>query len=246
VPVSDPTSLDQVATGDDGRVLLAMTEDRRYVGADQAGMVEQFRRKLNAYVHVIRSGQLGELLGRAPAAGVDVVLYTVDEPPAAVREIIGVAEEGLRSDGVGVRWQLLPPPGRDVLLRQLAESITARLPASWRHVDLSVTLVGTGMTGSMVAGLADGGTVPVQPDQPLLEVLQGLKRALWDPQAGTWLSAHFRVDAPGRITPRFHVDAEPPADFSAADLAVELARYPRAEVPVWWEQRLTGSDPLDG
>src|SRR5437773_5021629 len=107
MPVSDPTSIDQIAAGPDGRVVMAMTEDRSYASGDAAAMAEDFRAKLNAYLYMIRSGQLAEALGSDTPRGIDVVLYVVDEPPPDVRQMILLANQGLDAEGVRVGWQLL-------------------------------------------------------------------------------------------------------------------------------------------
>ena len=79
--VVDTTTVDQVAQGPDGRVVLAMTEDRPYGAGDVDALIADFQQKLNAYVYLIRSGQLRQMVGGGDIAGVDIRLYTVDQPP---------------------------------------------------------------------------------------------------------------------------------------------------------------------
>ncbi|MFJ9363143.1 hypothetical protein ACIRRA_01835 [Nocardia sp. NPDC101769] len=55
--VREHDRIDQVAVGPDGRLLLAMTEDRAYGEGSDAVLTEDFRRKLNAYLDIARSGQ---------------------------------------------------------------------------------------------------------------------------------------------------------------------------------------------
>jgi hypothetical protein len=240
--VADPTTIDQLASGPDGRLLLAMTEDRpyrSYQGAPDPAMVEQFRAKLNAYVYLIRSGQLAQLPNVSTGAGVDIVLYSLDEPPDDVREMISLADRSLAGENVRVRAQLLPPPGPDELLRHLAEGIVGRCPQGWQRVDVSVVLVGGGISGDMAATLDDGRRVAMDPDASMIGALEGLKRALWSPDTGTWISAQFRIEVAGQIHPSYNFADEIAAGVLPDEqFATELERYPRAQVPDWWRARL--------
>lgn len=239
--VRDTTTLDQVAEGPDGRILLAMTEDRSYGSADADALVEDFRQKLNNYVYLIRSGQLQQMVGGRKIAGVDIRLYTMDQPPQQVQEMIGLASQGLAGEGVRVDWQRHTPSVPDCLAT-IGRSLSERAPVGWVTIELSTTLVGDGLAGGLTATLASGEVVPLNPDQVLIQALNDLKRARWSPESGSWLT--FRATITGtQLTPFFDHDQEPPGGaegFSAADWAEELRRFPRASVPEWWQQQLPG------
>lgn len=237
--VADPTTVDQVAEGPDGRILLAMTEDRRYSGGDAEAMTEDFRQKLNAYVYLIRSGQLRQMLGGRDIEGVDIRLYTLDEPPAAVREMIELASGGLASDRVNVGWQMHARSAVDCL-GDIGRSLVARAPRRWVKIELTATLIGDGLAGGLLATLRSGKESPLDPDPVLIGALKDLKRARWSPDHGTWLTFRATIDGQ-QITPFYDHDNEPPggaAGFTPDDWAEELRRFPRATVPEWWRAQL--------
>lgn len=240
--VADTTVVDQVAHGPDGRILLAMTEDRRYASGDAATMAEEFRQKLNAYVFLARSDQLSHMVGGAPVKGVDIRLFTVDQPTEVVLEMISVASKGLANEGIAVDWTMHGPPSTNDCLATIGRSLSERAPVGWVTIELSTSLVGDGLAGGLTATLATGEVVPLDPDQVLIQALNDLKRARWSPESGSWLT--FRATITGtQLTPFFDHDQEPPGGaggFSAADWAEELRRFPRPSVPAWWQQQLSG------
>lgn len=236
--VAETTAVDEIAEGPDGRVLLAMTEDRSYASGDVAVLVEDLRLKLNAYVYLIRSGQLAQLVGRQPDRGVEIRLFCMDEPPTPVREMWDLASQGLAGEGVSVSWEVHAPSTED-LLYQVAESLTSRAPQGWTQLWMQAILVANRMSGGLRATMPDGSVVPMRPDEVLIAALQGLKRSWWEPDRGSWLT--FEVEIEGsRMQPAFLTD-EPDggADyFDRSDWAEELQRYPRTDVPAWWRRQL--------
>jgi len=239
--VADTTTVDQVAQSPDGRVLLAMTEDRLYGAGEADALIADFQQKLNAYVYLIRSGQLRQMVGGRDVAGVDIRLYTMDQPPRQIQEMIALASQGLEGEGVRVDWQRHVPSVSDCLAT-IGRSLAERAPVGWVKIELSTSLVGDGLAGGLTATLASGEVVPLNPDDVLIQALNDLKRARWSPESGSWLT--FRATITGtQLTPFFDHDQEPPggaAGFSAEDWAEELRRFPRASVPDWWQQQLSG------
>lgn len=240
MPVSNPTTVDQVAQAPDGRVLLAMTEDRRYADGDVELMSEQFRQKLNAYVFMIRSGQLRESVGAAVDRGVEVRLFCYDEPPSRVKDIVRLATEGLSGEGVVVDWTVHAPLTTAQLFDVIGSSLVDRAPAGSQRIDLVATLVGDGLAGGLTARLSSGDVVPLNPDESLVTALRELKRACWQSDAGTWVT--FRASIEGdQLQPSFDHE-EPPGgagQFPRRDWEEELRRFPRPTVPTWWQAQLT-------
>lgn len=237
--VSDPSTVDTIAQGPDGQVLMAMTEDRRYAGGDAATMTEEFRQKLNGYVYMIRSGQLRESVGPAVDQGVQIRLFCLDEPPAPVQEMIQMARDGLAGEGVAVDWTVHAPT-TDEVLQEVASILVDLAPAGSVTVDLDASLVGNGLTGGCTATTAAGEVVPLQPSEQLISALQDLKAAYWTPERGTWISFHGRVEN-DQFFPGFGVDQAPPngpEEFRPEDWALELDRFPRQQVPDWWQTQI--------
>ncbi|MFI7528057.1 DUF6572 domain-containing protein [Nocardia salmonicida] len=102
--------IDQVAVGANGRLILAMTEDRDYGPGADAELIEDFRRKLNAYLGAVRSGEVRRMARKAGVAGengVDIVLFSVSEPPQLVREMLDTVNSKLSKEGISARYELL-------------------------------------------------------------------------------------------------------------------------------------------
>ena len=177
--VVDSTTVDQVAQGPDGRVVLAMTEDRRYGAGDVDALIGDFQRKLNAYVYLIRSGQLRQMVGGRDIAGVDIRLYTVDQPPPR-----DPGDDRCRFRGPGRRRRargLAEAHSVDLpdCLATIGRSLSERAPVGWAKIELSTSLVGDGLAGGLVATSASGEAVPLNPDPVLIGALNDLKRARW-------------------------------------------------------------------
>ncbi|GAB3917215.1 hypothetical protein GCM10011575_32290 [Microlunatus endophyticus] len=242
VAVSDASSVDTIAEGPDGRLVMAMSEERRYAGGDQAAMVEDFRRKLNGYVYAIRSGQLRQMAGSAVDRGVQIQLFCMDEPPPRVLEMIRLANDDLAAEGVVVDWSVHAPT-TDEVLREVAVLMSELAPAGWASVVLHASLVGAGLAGSFTATMPSGEVEPLQPAESLIGALQSLKAACWTPEEGTWITFYGRIEGE-QLFPDFTVDRPPPngpEEFPAEDWAEELRRYPRQSVPDWWRARMSSS-----
>ena len=72
--VRDPQTIDTIARAGDGRLLLALTEDRPYTAETAAALAEDPRVKLNTYIYAVKSGQVherraGELPGAPSTCG---------------------------------------------------------------------------------------------------------------------------------------------------------------------------------
>lgn len=237
--VTDPNTVDTIAESPEGRVLLAMTEDRRYAFGDVEAMSEDFRQKLNAYIYLLRSGQLREMAGPAVDGGVEIRLFCLDEPPSRVKEMIQLAGAELATEGVSFDWTVHAPPTTGELLGIVGSSLVAGAPEGWTRIDLTATLVADGLAGGLTARTASGEIVPMQPTDDLVVALKDLKATQWEPDRGTWVT--FRAEVEGtELQPYFDFD-EPPggaAEFPREVWDEELRRFPREIVPDWWQAQL--------
>ena len=149
--VVDTTTVDQVAQGPDGRVVLAMTEDRRYGAGDVDALIADFQQKLNAYVYLIRSGQLRQMVGGRDVAG---RRHPVVHRRSAARRDPGDDRRRFRR-----AWpaRACASTGRGTLpsmpdcLATIGRSLSERAPVGWAKIELSTSLVGDGLAGGLVA-----------------------------------------------------------------------------------------------
>lgn len=237
--VRDPQTLDAVARSGDGVLTLVLTEDRPYTPEDTARLAEELRVKLNTYVYALRSGQVQERRDGEPVA---VVLHCVSAPPPEVEQVLDAARQVLAADGASVRWQLLdvPPRGTDDLLRDITAELLQAAPPPWDRLVYQAFLVGDfaqDAFGTEAGGQSTPvGTVPDRVRQLVVE----LKRQMWTPDEGTWLSLQLVVSGdPLQLHPGFNYGTEVPQPLPDETYAAELRAFPRPveAVPDWWRRR---------
>lgn len=102
--LTEPETIDVVATKPDGRVLLALVEDRPW-GADP-DQAKQLKTKLTNYGDYILGGQLAAGYPEADTRQVTVLLRCVTMPPPEILEVIDAAIEGFGSYGIAFTVQI--------------------------------------------------------------------------------------------------------------------------------------------
>jgi hypothetical protein len=191
-------------------------------------------------VHALRSGQLHERQGREPVA---VVLYAVSPLPAEVQQVLDAAGQVLAQDGATIRWQLLdvPPPSTDDLLRDITAELLQAAPPPWDRLVYQAFLVGDvaqdGFDTETGGQRTPVGSVPDRARQLVVE----LKRQMWTPEKGTWLSMQLVIGGqPLQAQPGFNYGNEVPPPLPDEAYAAELRTFPRAAeaVPDWWRARV--------
>lgn len=120
----------------------------------------------------------------------------------------------------------------------IARALTASLPAGWREVsavyratsayaELDATVVGP------VGGPTDLDPLP----DGLEDHFETLRRQMYQPGKGTWLTAELTVTADGHFSTDFDYDHEPQWSIPvAADIySADLAEFPRdvQHLPDW-------------
>ena len=225
--VREPHTIDTIARSAEGVLVLTMTEDRPYTPEETPALVEELRRKLDAYVHAVTSGQISERRAGEPAV---VVLYTASHPPAEVLQVLEVAGQALAEYGVGVDWRTFDVPRRthvDVL-KEIAGDLRQAAPANWTSLTYSATVLGPHRRDSFVVATPEGDVTLTGPE-PVRGALDELKRLMWTPEKGTWIGVELVLDREtGQLEPGFDHDIEPAGEPLPADaLAEELRRFPR-------------------
>lgn len=253
--VADPLSIDQVAVNE-GRLLVAMTEVRPYAEGDTAVLVEDFRLKLNTYVHAIRTGQLADASPAAPVVGHDIVLFAADEPVPEVQEMIRVADEALAAESITVRWRVLDSlrtavaaasapveeMTADELTVGLAQAVAAVLSPGWTHAAYRPAVIAGRSQDQLAVRFSNGTETVVEPPERARLLVPWLRHRMYQPGRGTWLSATFTLVSDGNMYPEFNYDDEPDWGRPVSDdeYAEELKVYPRdtEHLPEWLAQRL--------
>ncbi|MGV9615913.1 hypothetical protein [Nocardia xishanensis] len=246
--VGEHDRIDQVAVGPDGRLVLVMVEERSYREGDLAVLSEDFRQKLNSYVHAVRSGYAEELArerGLIEIAGVDIVLFCDTHPPGIVEQMIGWVNRELSNEGIAARWESWSPGavGIDVIERALVTEAVEIIGSGWDFALLWVTLVGSSGAAGVQVRRVDGTVVNVRPSEGLLQLLTEHKRASYDAETGTWLSGQISIADPDRYRAAFSNSeiSEWMPSPSVDELRAEFTAFSRPDsaIPDWVRRQLS-------
>ncbi|WP_157172015.1 hypothetical protein [Nocardia higoensis] len=245
--VSERERIDQLAVGSDGRLLLAMTEDRDYgQGADQV-LAEDFRHKLDAYLAAVHSGDVRRMAEQAGASAdndIEIVLFSATEPAPAVIAMLDAVGATPGQAGITARWEPLNATeiSAELYERAIVDETVTLLGSDWQFAILWVFAVGHEAGGGIQVKRSDDTVDNLQASETLRELLFEYKQFAHDPVAGTWLSGRIHIAAPDRHQAEFSRDSLPewvPAPTAEA-VRQELADYPRAadEIPTWIRELL--------
>lgn len=233
--VSEHDRIDQVAANPQGHVVLSMIEDRSYAQGDVAVMNEDFRRKLNAYVHAVRSGMVREMAAKSGVrrvAGVEFRLVSPDEPPDLVKQMIDVVNRELVAENITATWEewggrLTPEVVEDALVHAVIDQIGTE----WKNAYLWAVLVGDEGRGGIQVHHADGDVESVEASETLRELFFEHKRLSYDERTGTWISAVLSIAGADSYIADYKNDGIHDAlpTPEAKEFARELERFPRSD-----------------
>ncbi|WP_327141385.1 hypothetical protein [Nocardia sp. NBC_01327] len=243
--MSEHDKIDQLAAGPDGRLLLAMTEERSYSDGDPTLLNEDFRLKINSYVYGVQSGYVQDLARRAGIAdfaGVDIVLFSDSEPTPFVHEVLDAISREFAGQGIRAWWESTAADelGPEVIERALVDEAVRLCGPRWEFALLWVRLIGEeGHAGvKVIRSRKKQITENLEPSEAMLAMLADYKRACYDERTGTWLSGQISIAGPDNYRAQFSKTTDlpwvkiPPVTES---LKAELAAFPRAteEIPQW-------------
>ncbi|MEV0028804.1 DUF6572 domain-containing protein [Nocardia sp. NPDC050793] len=245
--VSEYNRIDQIFVSPEGRLVLAMSEERPYRPEDSHVLDEDFRNKINSYIHAARSGHAHHLArenGVENVNGIDIVLYSRTHPSAAVLRLIGRVNDELSTEGIRAAWESIASEdlGIEVIERALVDESVRLMGSEWKIALMWVTLMGRDGAAGIQVERHDGSIVNVQASEGLLALLSEHKRAFSDSRLGTWISGQILINGEDIYRSQFSNSDVPewmpqPTDDN---LREELAMYPReaGEVPVWVRERI--------
>ncbi|MFF0528289.1 DUF6572 domain-containing protein [Nocardia amikacinitolerans] len=245
--VSEHDRIDQIFVSPEGRLVLAMSEERPYRTENSHVLDEDFRNKINSYIHAARVGHAHRLAhenGVAEVNGIDIVLYSRTHPSPAVLRLIGRVNEELSAEGIGARWESIASEdlGVEVIERALVNESVRLVGSDWKFALMWVTLIGRDGAAGIQVEHRDGSIVNVRASEGLLALLSEHKRAFSDFRLGTWLSGQILIKGDHTYKSQFSNSDVPEwmPQPTADNLRAELDMYPReaGEVPVWVTERI--------
>ncbi|PPB49526.1 hypothetical protein C4K88_07495 [Arthrobacter pityocampae] len=132
------------------------------------------------------------------------------------------------------------------LEKDIAREIDGAVAPGWESFRYVNAGVGNFMSDLIFVQRATGEERAHAPLTRLLDKIDELKRALYVPDAGTWIGFTMTMSSSGGLSVEYNYDEKPDFGFevSAHDYALELELFPRAEeaVPVWWRERIARGD----
>ena len=134
------------------------------------------------------------------------------------------------------------------LLRELTEELLDAAPAAWSGLLYRATVVGDVRRDGLSVDTGRGTRQLPGVPAAVRSTVDRLKRAMWVPDRGTWLSVQVHVrEGAGSRPPRLRVDASYDHEPDGAPIprdawVAELRRFPRptAAVPGWLTRRILG------
>lgn len=145
-----------------------------------------------------------------------------------------------------------PPPVMDPaeqnrVIRQIGRALLRLAPPNWRQIRAEYRSAGRHVEGDVLVTGPDGVPRPVRPPQEMIDGFGRLRRGMYRPGRGTWLSAVYLLDPPSSFNAEFEPDVEPrwrrvPPPIGFAD---ELRFFPRdpEHLPDWLRQRALPPNP---
>ena len=126
------------------------------------------------------------------------------------------------------------------LLQQIGGALIGAAPQGWRRIDLVAKIVEGVQDFGLTVIMSDMTTPEVEPPASAGQALLELRKLMYEPQRGAWLSARYVINPPGEFRIFYNYDHDPlweppipPAFFER-----DLSTYPRpAEAVPGWLRR---------
>ena len=136
----------------------------------------------------------------------------------------------------------LSPSEQQELLGEITTALVTDLPDTWVRLIMDYANIGRRVSVAAAVRLADGETVQISPPKELARAFMMLRRGMHTPEHGAWYSLELIIDPPDMFKVHYNWDDEPrfPSPTPAEQFAVDLERFPRAEVPDWFARQLPG------
>lgn len=141
------------------------------------------------------------------------------------------------------------------LLNAIGRAMADAAPEGWKTLTLDVTAAGNLTDVGFDVEMHDGSEPDIEPPDDGVDVAAALRKAMYEPDKGTWYNATFTVDDTGKITADFDYDnpplggmvnddePDPGGDADDALMLKDHKTYPRdpENLPSWHPARAGSS-----
>lgn len=125
----------------------------------------------------------------------------------------------------------------DELLQQTGAALIGAAPQGWRRIDLVAKIAEGVQDFGLTVIMSDFSDAEVDPPSAAAQALVELRKVMYRPERGAWLSARYVLNPPGEFRIFYNYEHDPLWDppIPAAVFQHDLATYPRPaeKVPGW-------------
>jgi hypothetical protein len=142
-------------------------------------------------------------------------------------------------------WPPLDTMQQNDLLNEQTAELVGALPPGWAELVIDFRAIGANLDVAVGLRDQDGPHRTWDPPAEVWRRFQRLRGGMYRENEGTWFSARYVVQAPGRYTVQYNWTNEP--DFQPypdpSHFAIEQERFPRDEayMPSWYRERLAAA-----
>ncbi|MDG4791750.1 glycohydrolase toxin TNT-related protein [Micromonospora sp. WMMD1102] len=123
------------------------------------------------------------------------------------------------------------------LLQQIGAALVGAVPQGWRRLDLTARIAEGVQDFGLTVIMSDFSSATVDPPAQAAWALAELRKLMYHPERGAWLSARYLMNPPGEFRIFYNYDHDPLWDppIPPAAFHRDLAAYPRPaeRVPGW-------------
>lgn len=132
------------------------------------------------------------------------------------------------------------------LLQQIGAALIGAAPEGWRRIDLVAKIAEGVQDFGLTVIMSDLSYVEVDPPGEAGQALVELRKLMYRPELGAWLSARYVINPPGEFRIFYNYEHDPLWDppVPPAVLRRDLQTYPRPEdkVPGWLRHTIEQAD----
>ncbi|WP_040922784.1 hypothetical protein [Saccharomonospora xinjiangensis] len=131
---------------------------------------------------------------------------------------------------------------RSELARQVGRMLLDAVEGEWVRIDLRCKVLSDVHDLALTVLMSDGSSPAVAVPEGIVEPVLRIRELVYREGEGTWFSARWILDPPGRMNVNYNLEWDPlwEPDVPASSWRADLERFPRDEehMPEWLRAKL--------
>ncbi|MFR9730239.1 hypothetical protein ACL03H_13500 [Saccharopolyspora sp. MS10] len=136
------------------------------------------------------------------------------------------------------------PERSEVLASWICAQLVNHAPEGWRRIDFSAAMTTSARDIRCAVIMRDGSSPAIEVPEGLVPALADLRREMYEPGRGTWLSLRYMIDPPDEFFAVYNRNLDPMWDppLPAEAFAEDLEEFPRLDenIPQWLKEITEG------